>query len=124
MRDATNQYVVEGLRGGLLTLVVFLSVLVFAFGNIGRSLKMPSLARRRDRQWICWTAGVAMFVHAVTFFGVSYFGQMTVIFHLQLAIVSCVYLFALRDAGRQRGQAPSPRSHVIRSRASVAPSTR
>jgi hypothetical protein len=119
MRDATNQYVVEGLNGGLLTLIVFLSVLVFAFGNVGRSLKAPAIARRRDREWICWCAGVGIFVHAVTFFGVSYFGQMIVILYLQLALASCVYVFAMRDATRQRGRVPIQRSHMTRSHPSA-----
>jgi len=123
MRDATNQYVVEGLNGGLLTLVVFCLVLIFAFGNVGRTLKMTSSsasARSRDRQWICWNMGVGIFVHTITFFGVSYFGQMVVIFYLQVALVSCVYVFAMRDAQRQRGRVPARRSRVTQSQPSAA----
>jgi hypothetical protein len=115
MRDATNQYIVEGLNGGLLTLIAFLLVLIFAFGNVGRSLKMRPVARSRDREWICWCAGVAIFVHAVTFLGVSYFGQMTVILYLQLSLVSCVYVFAMRDAKRHRMRVPSAHSQVAQS---------
>jgi hypothetical protein len=124
MRDATNQYVVEGLNGGLLTLIAFLLILVFAFGNVGRSLKAAATTHGRDREWICWCAGVAIFVHAVTFFGVSYFGQMTVIFYLQLSLVSCVYVFAMRDARRQRGRVPSRRAHMRQSHPSAAHPTR
>jgi len=101
MRDVTNQYVAEGLDGGLLTLIAFLLVLVFAFGNVGRALKMTP-RRARHRQWICWTVGVAVFVHSVTFFGVSYYGQMTVLLYLQLSLASGVYVFAMRDVLRQR----------------------
>jgi hypothetical protein len=120
MRDATNQYVVEGLNGGLLTLVVFLLVLVFAFGNVGRSLKVTSSIGGRDRQWICWCVGVGMFVHAITFFGVSYFGQMIVILYLQLALASCVYAFAMRDARMASRRVPSRRSRMPRAQPSAA----
>ena len=98
MRDPTNQYVVEGLNGGLLTLAVFLLVLVFAFGNVGRALALVSYSL--VRQWICWCIGVAVFVHAVTFLGVGYFGQMTVMLYLELSFASCVYVLATRDRRR------------------------
>jgi hypothetical protein len=120
IEDLTNQYVVEGMHGGLLTLIAFLLVLVFAFGNVGRSLKTSSIGRSRERQFICWSAGVAILVHTVTFFGVSYFGQMIVMLYLQLSIASSVYVFAMRDARRRRRQVPSRRPHITRSQPSAA----
>jgi len=120
MRDATNQYVVEGLDGGLLTLIAFVLVLVLAFGNIGRCLKMASVVRRGDREWICWSVGVAMFVHTVTFFGVSYFGQMTVMLHLQISLASSLYVFARRGARRRSVPAPSRASNLATSHPSGA----
>jgi len=99
MRDVTNMYVAQGLTGGLLTLLLFLLVVIFAFGNVGRALNLKSIARSLQRQWICWCVGVAIFVHAVTFFGVTYFGgQMMVILYLELSLTTCVYSFARRDA--------------------------
>ena len=98
MRDITNVYIAQGLGGGLLTLLVFLLVLIFAFGNVGRAL---NIALSPSRQWICWCVGVAIFVHAVTFLGVGYFGQMIVILYVELALASCVYVFARRDSSRQ-----------------------
>ena len=115
MNDVTNQYAAEGLDGGLLTLIVFVLVLVFAFGNVGRALKTGSIARRPDQQWICWTTGVAIFVHTVTFFGLTYFGQMIVMLYLQLALASCVYVFATRDARRQRARVRARLSHPTES---------
>ena len=104
MRDVTNTYVVQGLRGGLLTLIVFLLVLIFAFGNVGRALNARSIARSLRRQWICWCIGVAILVHAVTFLGVAYYGQMSVMLYVQLSLASCVYIFARRDAWKQRAK--------------------
>ena len=52
MSDPTNQYILEGLNGGLLTLIAFLLVLTFAFGNVGRSLKMISWKGKNMYQYI------------------------------------------------------------------------
>jgi len=116
MRDPTNQYVVEGLNGGLLTLTAFLLVVAFAFGNVGRAVTL--LSRSIALQWISWCIGVAIFVHSVTFLGVSYFGQMIVMLYLEFSFASCVYVFARRNARRHgsRGQsiAATPKTEVAR----------
>jgi hypothetical protein len=104
MRDLTNMYIAEGLNGGLLGLTAFLFVLIFAFGNVGRALNVRSIARSLTRQWICWCVGVAILVHAFTLLGVAYFGQMPVILYTELSLASCVYVFARRDALRQRAE--------------------
>lgn len=104
MRDPTNVYISQGLNGGLLTLVVLLLVLIFAFGNVGRALKTRSVVRSPKRQWICWCIGVAVCVHAVTFLGVSYFGQMIVMLYMELSLASTVYIFARRDSYEQEAK--------------------
>ena len=119
MRDVTNMYVAQGLTGGLLTLIAFLLVLIFAFGNVGRALNARSIARSLKRQWICWCIGVAICVHAVTFLGVSYYGQMIVILYVELSLASSVYVFARRDARKQRAknrvlEAQRPRREIAR----------
>ncbi len=121
MRDVTNVYVSTGLTGGLLTLIVLLLVLIFAFGNVGRALKMSSIARSHKRQWICWCIGVAICVHAITFLAASYFGQIIVMLYLELALASCVYVFARRDARKQRAktrvlEAQRPRNEIVSER--------
>ena len=93
MRDITNQYILEGLRGGLITLLMFLLVLARSFGNVGRSLAiLESSESGRDPalEWKVWMVGVAILVHVVTFFGVSYFGQMIAVLYMQLAIAGAV----------------------------------
>lgn len=111
MRDVTNMYVAQGLTGGLLTLILFLLVVIFAFGNVGRALKLKAVARSLRRQWICWCVGVAIFVHAATFLGVTYFGgQMMVILYLELSLTTCVYRFARRDSLQQMAKARALRA--------------
>ncbi len=93
MRDVTNQFVGVGLSGGLLTLVMFLLVLFWAFGNVGQSLRKteasPSAAADTI-EWPIWLVGVAMFVHVVSFWGLSYFGQITVVLYLHLGLAGAV----------------------------------
>jgi hypothetical protein len=37
---------------------------------------------------LAWALGVSLFVHAVSFIGVSYFGQITMLWYLSLAVPS------------------------------------
>jgi len=104
MRDVTNHYAHEGLDGGLITLIAFVLVLVFSFGNVGRTLKVRTTSRNRAREWLTWCVGVGILVHAVTFFGLTYFGQMIVIFYLQVSFAACVYAFAIRDSRRRKAE--------------------
>ncbi|MFC1763135.1 hypothetical protein ACFL6U_13770 [Planctomycetota bacterium] len=83
--DITNQYVLEGVRGGFLTLCLFCYVIVVAFREIGRlaaHLPTPSY-----RLILSWALGVSLFVHCTIFIGVSYFGQIWVVWYLLLAII-------------------------------------
>lgn len=83
--DITNQYVLEALRGGLLTLCIFLAVIAVAFREVGRLWR--SVAHSTWRVAMAWSLGVALFVHATAFLGVSYFGQIIVIFYMVLSMI-------------------------------------
>lgn len=96
--DTTNQYVQEGVTGGILTLVAFVSVLGLGFraigiaGKAGRSM-VPLRSPRAQRFW-CWGLGVALTAHAVAFMGVSYWGQIQYILYLFLALIAAESSFA------------------------------
>jgi hypothetical protein len=91
--DVTNQYIIEGVRGGLWPLLSFVAMLVVAFRTVGQSLKRalankntePAEARRAEL--LAWGLGVCLAVHSVAFIAVSYFGQLLSIFYLQLAMI-------------------------------------
>jgi hypothetical protein len=85
LTDITNQYVLEGLRGGLLTLILFVAIIAYAFCGVGRVIRSsPSLSD----QWLAWSPGVALFVHCVCFLAVSYFGQIVMLYYFHLAMVA------------------------------------
>jgi len=85
LEDVTNQYVLEGVRGGFLTLGLFMALIVIAFGTIGK------LWRRQVQNVyplaLSWAFGVSLFVHCMSFIGVSYFGQIWILWYLLLAMV-------------------------------------
>ncbi len=83
--DVTNQYVLEGVRGGLITLLLFLWVIFLAF----RGLEHLWLAGSTDRQKVilAWALGISLYIHCLNFFAVSYFGQIILIWYMLLAMI-------------------------------------
>jgi len=81
LSDITNQYLLEGVRGGLAGMVLFIIFLFTIFTLIGRAMKV---ADSKVELWLYWTSGVMLFVHMMNFLAVSYFGQMTSAFFLLL----------------------------------------
>lgn len=107
MRDITNQFILEGLRGGLLTLALFVAVLLYSYGNVGRTLASIAPARNEFAEWVVWLIGVSLLVHTVTFFGVSYFGQMTALLYIHLGLGGAV-LTALGPGVLQESKGGQP----------------
>ena len=83
--DITNQYILEGIDGGLLAVGLFVAVIVVAFRGVGALWR--SVASDRARLAMAWALGVALFVHVMNFFGVSYFGQIIMLWYMTLAII-------------------------------------
>jgi len=83
--DVTNQYILEGINGGSVTMCLFVYCIVIAYREVGK------IWRRQSRQsyelGLAWTLGVCLFVHCVCFVGVSYFGQIIILWYVLLAII-------------------------------------
>ena len=79
LEDVTNQYILEGVRGGVLGMMLFIAFLVALFQLVGRAILVSDSDQDR---WIYWCAGVGLFAHMFSFLGASYFGQMTASFFL------------------------------------------
>lgn len=82
--DVTNQYILEGVRGGLVTAVIFLAVLYMAL-KILLSICLRQAGFKK--QFPIWCLFAAMAGHCVAFFGVSYFGQINMLWYMMLAMV-------------------------------------
>jgi hypothetical protein len=87
MFDVTNQYLLEGVRGGFAAMLLFTTVLYLAFRGVGRAVRAKA-GRANIVQ--AWLVGAALFGHAATFFSVSYFGQVPVIFWSTIAAAVAV----------------------------------
>lgn len=84
MQDVTNQYILEALRGGLLTLVLFVVGIGVAFGLVGRALhQVENVPHKRI---LVWAIGASLFVQVSIYFAVSYFGQIIMLWYLNLAM--------------------------------------
>ena len=88
LRDVTNQYVLEGVRGGLLTLVLFVILIALAFQGLGRRLQRVEHAPAQRA--MVWALSVALFMHAMNFLAVSYFGQIIMIWFLILGVAGAL----------------------------------
>ena len=119
LQDVTNQYVLEGVRGGLVALILFLAIIVLAFQGVGRVWRLC----RHDpyRLALSWALGVSLFVHSMNFLGVSYFGQIHIAWYLVLGMIGSMSpagerlyreaMKAMRVFRRKgRARAPMPQS--------------
>jgi hypothetical protein len=87
LQDITNQFVLEGVRGGALTLLLFIIMLVIAFQALERNFRGVGFDKE---QWLAWCVFVALIGHCISFIGASYFGQMVTLWYLTLAIIGFV----------------------------------
>lgn len=85
LQDVTNQYVAEGVSGGIFRLILFVCIVATAFIGISRSLRQPTLSRRQ--QLIFWALGALLFMHCVNFLGISYFAQITALWMATLGVI-------------------------------------
>ncbi len=88
--DITNQYLQEGVDGGLISAILFISIIVVCFKAIGdqnrrNEDKVPSQFRM-----VIWLLGVSLFQHTTAFLSVPYFDQMIVFWYLLLAFIATV----------------------------------
>jgi len=83
--DITNHYIHMGVLGGLPLMGLFILQLWRGFKCVGGVVRShPS----KDVQFLAWSLGSALFAHAVTCVGVSYFDQSFLFLYLNLAMIS------------------------------------
>jgi len=85
-RAVTNHFVLEGVEGGLLTLVFFVAIIVLAFRGVGRLCR--SERRRPAYRMLAWALGASLFVHCADFTAVSYFGQVLLVWYVGLGFIA------------------------------------
>ena len=86
MWDTSNQYVAYGLSGGLLTFILFISIISRGFGSLGNARKV--VEPNPSEEWFLWCLGATLFSHVVAYFGIGYFDQVQFAWLALLAIIS------------------------------------
>lgn len=109
MSDTTNQFVDEGVTGGILALVAFVALMSFAFRGIGIAGEAGARFGRTPRAqslW-CWGIGCGLMAHTTAFISVSYWGQMRILLYLYFAFISAEYSF-VREPQRRSAEPATP----------------
>jgi hypothetical protein len=96
MWDTSNQYVSYGLTGGLLTFMLFISIISAGFAHLGTARKVAE--DNRSEEWFLWCVGATLFSHMVAFFGIAYFDQVQFAWFALLAIISAAVFGAASSA--------------------------
>jgi hypothetical protein len=86
MFDVCNQFVLAGLRGGLVTLVIYVAIYKRSFGAIGTTRKR--VEGNRVEEWYLWCLGSALFTTVVSSFGINYMIQLMMCLSPLLACIS------------------------------------
>jgi hypothetical protein len=94
LNDITNNYIRQGLDGGLITLVLFVVILIIAIWACG---KYSLLNVSKTKQWLGWAFCVSVMGHCISFQGVSYFGKIHMILYLTFATVGMIYEMLLSE---------------------------
>jgi len=86
MFDLCNQFVVAGVTGGLVTMVLFIMIFTRGFGMIGRARKQ--VEGDRSQEWFFWCLGSILFSLVSSAFGINYMFHLLMFFLVLLACTS------------------------------------
>ena len=99
--DQCNQYISEGLQGGVFTMLLFFAILSRSFGMLGQKRKQ---AEGTIQEWYFWCLGAALFAHVICFLGIDYFDQTRTLWFVFLAMISAATVPALAEGAAQEKQ--------------------
>jgi hypothetical protein len=88
MIDITNQFIAEGVNGGLLSLVLFIYLLKLCFGTVGTSLLSSHESADLPNGLLLWSLGAALAAHIVSFLSVTYYDHIIVVLYFLIAIIA------------------------------------
>ncbi len=99
--DQCNQYISEGLQGGIVTMALFFAILIRGFGILGQSRKRVEGSLQ---EWYFWCLGAALFAHVICFLGIDYFDQTRALWFVFLAMISAASATTLAEGGARENQ--------------------
>jgi hypothetical protein len=87
--DITNQYIAEGVQGGIIKMGLFIGIVVLCFRGVGKAVRTLEEGPL-PVGILVWSLGSALLAHASGFLSVSYFDQIIVSWYLLLAMISFI----------------------------------
>ncbi len=84
LQDVTNQFILEGVRGGIWAMLALIATIVLALRACGFWLRR--LPPGSSQHLLVYGVGASIFAQSMIFLGVSYFGQTIMIWYLTVAI--------------------------------------
>jgi hypothetical protein len=112
MWDLSNQFVAEGVTGGLVTFICFIALIAMCFSRIGTARK--AVEGDRDQEWYMWCLGAALVSHIVAYWGISYFD------HTQMAWFALLAMILAATATRIAQTVKQPEPAFVNSRLSFS----
>jgi hypothetical protein len=94
MFDCCNQFVVQAVCGGLLTLVAYIAIFTRSFGAIGNARKR--VEGDRGQEWLFWCLGSVLFSIVMAHFGINYAAEMQIGLFAVWASISTAAFEAMR----------------------------
>ena len=94
MWDLSDQYVAVCLTGGLISFIIFISILYRSFAGLGTARKR--VAGDRKEEWFLWCLGVALFANVVAWFGCAAWAKGEAALSALLAMISVATFEAMR----------------------------
>jgi hypothetical protein len=85
--DITNQFILEGVEGGFISMLLFIIIIILCFRQIGISLRLNE-NQPFSKRIIIWSLGASLFANVVAMFSCSYYDQTIVVWWLLLAMIS------------------------------------
>jgi len=110
MWDLCNQFVVQALTGGLVTLTLYITLFKRSFRAIGIARKRVEGDRRRE--WLFWCMGSALFANVAAHFGINYMVHLSVYFFILLVCISVTAFEAGQQARQAKAQAEESPANV------------
>lgn len=94
--DITNQFVADGLNGGILGLILSVALAVRCYQQLGTALKKARI-QSLDKEKMLWCIGSIYTGSIGILFSVTYFDQMHVVWYFFLACIPAVTAVILKD---------------------------
>jgi hypothetical protein len=116
--DITNQYISFGVTAGVISMALFIILFVKGFGNLGKAMAAlrGTVGTPTETEFLLWGLGVMLLVHAVNFFGITYYDQTFVIWYMHLAVISTLseryFNHPIEDEGRDQAYSGGRTSRI------------